>query len=194
MNSGATRLETNFYPAISKTFLRNFFIKKRKRIPLDERKRKSKKILRKLSKTSEFLKAKNVAFYFSEGAEVETQKFIEKIISQKEVYLPRTLSKGKMEFRRVDNLSEDIEKGELGIWEPKGTKTRRLISEMDIIIVPGVAFDLNGGRLGRGAGYYDCALKRAKKVCKIGLAFTEQIAERIPMTPQDVKMNKVITD
>ncbi len=65
---------------------------------------------------------------------------------------------------------------------------------MDVIVVPGVGFDRAGGRLGRGGGYYDRALRSAPKVPKIGLCFREQLVKKIPMAKRDVRVDKVISD
>jgi 5-formyltetrahydrofolate cyclo-ligase len=65
---------------------------------------------------------------------------------------------------------------------------------MDLIIVPGVAFDRKGGRLGRGAGYYDRLLRKARSVPKIGLCFREQLVRKVPMKKHDMSVDKIITD
>jgi 5-formyltetrahydrofolate cyclo-ligase len=84
----------------------------------------------------------------------------------------------------------------MGIREPKINKIyEKDIDDIDIVIVPGAGFDNKGNRLGYGAGYYDKLLSKSKKkISAIALAFEEQIAEKIPAEPHDIKVDIIITD
>ncbi len=88
----------------------------------------------------------------------------------------------------------DLQQGYGGIQEPKRSCPMSLPSQMDLIIVPGVAFDIRGYRLGRGGGYYDRLLRKAPCVPKIGLCFREQRVRKLPAAFHDVMMDSVITD
>ncbi len=176
-----------------KTFLREALLRKRKNIPLLSRRVKSRRILKKLSMIPAFNKAEHVAFYYGVDPEVETKPLLKKVLKNKKIYLPRIEPKKSLTLCRVRSLLKDLKKGTYNIMEPKISCEKRPASQMDIIIVPGVAFDKKGGRLGRGGGYYDRLLRKAKKVVKIGLCFREQIVKKVPMKARDVRMDQVIT-
>ncbi len=180
---------------LEKNTLRSELLKKRRHGSAASRLAKSKKIFLSLFADSTFQAAKHVALYCGIAPEVLTKPFLKIILKEKKVYLPKLNPKVQgMTLRRIRSISRDLVKGAYGIMEPRGACPRRHASEMDLIIVPGVAFDRQGGRLGRGAGYYDRFLAKAGKVIKIGLCFREQLLKRVPMTAHDVRMNRVITD
>lgn len=112
------------------------------------------------------------------------------------IALPRTLTQEKrLEFRRVTRLEIDLQIGAFGILEPKPSCPLVTPDEIDIIVVPGRAFDECCNRLGRGLGYYDRFLKNLpQRTLKIALAFESQIVKRIPIKPNDVRMDVVITE
>ncbi|OGX13985.1 MAG: 5-formyltetrahydrofolate cyclo-ligase [Omnitrophica bacterium RIFOXYB12_FULL_50_7] len=177
-----------------KSCLRKALLEKRKKIPLFSRHVKSCRILRKLSREPLFRKAEHVAFYYGIAPEVETKSFLKKILKDKKIYLPRIDPKKSLALCRVRSLLRDLKKNAYNIMEPKALCEKRPVSKMDIILVPGVAFDKRGGRLGRGGGYYDRLLQKARKVIKIGLCFREQIVKKVPMKAHDVRVDRVITD
>ena len=82
---------------------------------------------------------------------------------------------------------------QFGIGEPTGEEWTDLAA-VELIAVPGVAFDREGNRMGRGRGFYDRLLKSTPNAVKIGLAYNFQMLDAIPTEPHDVKMNLVITD
>lgn len=178
-----------------KALLRKALLKKRKKIPASLRHKKSRLVFKKLFHTPEFLRAAHVALYYGIVPEVATKPFLKTLLKDKKVYLPRICSgKKRMTLRQVRSLSKDLVKGPYDIMEPKLSCPERSAARIDLIIVPGVAFDLRGGRLGRGAGYYDRLLRRAGKAFKVGLCFLEQIVKKVPMTARDVRVDRVITD
>ncbi len=178
-----------------KILLRKALLIKRKKIPASLRHKKSRLVFKKLFHTPEFLRAAHVALYYGIVLEVATNPFLKTILKDKKVYLPRICSgKKRMTLRQVRSLSKDLVKGPYDIMEPKLSCPERPAAQMDLIVVPGVAFDKRGGRLGRGSGYYDRLLRKAKKVVKIGLCFREQIVKKVPMKAHDERVNKVITD
>jgi 5-formyltetrahydrofolate cyclo-ligase len=177
-----------------KIFLREALLRKRKNTSLLSRRTKSRRILRELSEEPVFRKAKHVAFYYGIESEVETSSFLRKVLKDKKLYLPRIGPKKCLTLCRVRSLSKDLRKGTYGIMEPRAVCVKALASQMDIIIVPGVAFDKQGGRLGRGGGYYDRFLRKTQKIVKIGLCFREQLVKKVPMKAHDVRMDRIITD
>ncbi|MCS3919200.1 5-formyltetrahydrofolate cyclo-ligase [Fervidibacter sacchari] len=113
-----------------------------------------------------------------------------------QVALPRTLRQEKrLEFRKVNRLDVDLQLGALGILEPKPSCPLVMPEEIELIVVPGRAFDECCNRLGRGLGYYDRFLKNLpERTLKVALAFEFQIVKRIPTKPNDVPMDVVITE
>lgn len=112
------------------------------------------------------------------------------------IALPRTIALEKrLEFRQVNRLETDLQVGTYGVMEPKTSCPLVSPDEIDIIIVPGRAYDECCNRLGRGLGYYDRFLKTLpQRTLKIALAFECQIVKRIPTKPNDVPMDVVITE
>jgi 5-formyltetrahydrofolate cyclo-ligase len=179
---------------LEKTFLRKTLLVKRKNIPLLSRHIKSRRILRRLSREPVFRRAEHVAFYYGIAPEVETKLFLKKVLKDKKLYLPAIVPKRSLALRRVRSLFKDLKQGAYNIMEPRAFCEERPADQMDVIIVPGVVFDKKGGRMGRGGGYYDRLLRKAKKVIKIGLCFREQVIGKVPMNARDVRMDRVITD
>ncbi|MFH1800418.1 MAG: 5-formyltetrahydrofolate cyclo-ligase [Candidatus Omnitrophota bacterium] len=179
---------------LEKSSLRKALLEKRRNIPRLSRHVKSRRILRTLSREPIFQRAEHVALYYGIAPEVETRPFLEKVLKNKKIYLPRIDPKRSMVLCRVRSLSRDLKKGAYNIREPRAFCKKWPARQMDIIIVPGVAFDKSGGRLGRGGAYYDRLLRKAQKAVKVGLCFREQIVKKVPMQIHDVRMDRVITD
>jgi 5-formyltetrahydrofolate cyclo-ligase len=94
--------------------------------------------------------------------------------------------------RRVKNLETDIFTGKFGVSEPLPECEEIPLDRFDLVLVPGVAFDLNGNRLGRGRGFYDRILAAASGV-KCGVAYDFQLLEKIPAEPHDAKVSFIFT-
>jgi len=93
---------------------------------------------------------------------------------------------------QIRNLSEDLLSGQFGIREPNNSCPVVPLNRLDLILVPGVAFDLHGRRLGRGKGFYDQLLADVRGTT-CGVAFDEQIVADIPMEPHDISLNCILT-
>jgi 5-formyltetrahydrofolate cyclo-ligase len=94
--------------------------------------------------------------------------------------------------RRVSNLETDIFTGKFGVSEPFDSCEEIPLDHFDLILVPGVAFDLHGHRLGRGRGFYDRILAAASGV-KCGVGYDFQLLEEIPTEPHDATVNFILT-
>jgi 5-formyltetrahydrofolate cyclo-ligase len=175
--------------------LRKEFIEKRKKIPAKERKEKSELIAEKLFSLPEFLNAKKLMIYHSFKEEVETNLIIEKAYElKKEVFIPSIQDEKNCLMNCVKIEKETEMKFDcFGICKPKKS-IKVHPKELDLIIVPGIAFDLQGNRLGWGKGFFDRFLKKCINCTFIGLSFEEQITKKIPADEMDVKMNLVITE
>ena len=132
--------------------------------------------------------ARTVLCYHSVGGEVDTIRLIERMRSDgKTVCLPAIVEKGVMEARRMDCLVP----GPYGIPCPEGPRV--LPEEIDLVVVPGLAFDLLCHRLGQGGGYYDRYLPLCRGV-KIGLAFECQVVDDLPLEAHDIQLDYVATE
>jgi len=147
----------------------------------------------------EYVAAGTLMVYLNLPGEVRTQPYLPVITEQgKQIVIPYCLG-NELELFRLGSPSE-LETGMLGIPEPRSelrllAEKRVEVSRVDLIIVPGVAFDRQGARIGRGKGYYDRLLRRARPDAPaIGLAFECQLFPILPMLPHDVHVDKVITD
>jgi 5-formyltetrahydrofolate cyclo-ligase len=165
----------------------------------EERLTKSLIIADKLFQMVEFRKAKNILFYASFDGEVETFEMMRR--SQrlgKTIGLPGIIrDKKKIIPAIVASLTSDLETGPYGIKQPKLDRAQVLTEDrLDMVIVPGVAFDKASNRLGRGGGYYDRFLgSLPSRTLKVGLAFDFQIVDSLPSQKKhDVPVSCVLTN
>ena len=142
-----------------------------------------------VEQTEEFRNSKTILAYWSLPDEVQTHDFVMKWYQKKRVLLPLVVG-DILEIRHFTGL-DCMEKGPaFGILEPrKGVVAS--IDEAHMVIVPGLAFDLNGNRMGRGKGYYDKLLK-GKEIFRVGVCFSFQVVAQVPVDNFDIPMNKVI--
>ena len=159
--------------------------------------RKSLVILDKLIRLPEFKKAQTILFYASIDGEVDTFEIMKRAQTMgKAVALPMILKNEKVLYPKlIKDLENDLEMGPYHIPQPV-EKTQSLpLTELDLVLVPGLAFDKTNQRLGRGAGYYDRFLKLLPvKTPKIGLAFDFQIFDSLPFEENDFPVTSVITN
>ncbi len=174
--------------------LRKQIKEKRTEITKEENRKKSKKIKERLLGLKEYRDAKIVLFYVSYDGEVFTHDMIKEALDDKKVVVPISNKKNcSLSLSMLENW-EDLEEGSYGILEPRKDCIKEIsIDEIDLIIVPGVAFDLNGNRLGHGKGYYDRLLEKTKAI-SIGLAFEFQIVKDIPTDGNDVPVDIIVTE
>jgi len=184
--------------------IRQEFLKKRNNLSRDEIKSKSEKIEKELFSLPEFQRAKTVMFYVSFRSEVETEKMTRNALKLKKKIVIPVVHGEKIVVSEIKNLKKELTKGSFGIKEPKKEFRRRVNQkEIDLVVVPGVVFDKRGGRLGYGRGYYDRFLRsksirsrmsRSRQCALIGLAFDLQIARKIPLVKEDMKVDKIVTE
>jgi 5-formyltetrahydrofolate cyclo-ligase len=109
------------------------------------------------------------------------------------VVLPRVEpGGGGMRLHRIDDLDADLEAGTLGIREPRRDRPVLQPGDLDLVLVPGRAFDLSGTRLGRGGGYYDRLLARTRAL-RVALLYDEQLVEAVPADEHDLPVHVLIT-
>ncbi|MCM1440335.1 MAG: 5-formyltetrahydrofolate cyclo-ligase [Roseburia sp.] len=141
-----------------------------------------------LEATAAFLMAEHILIYHSLSDELPTGNFLNKWKGSKHFYLPR-VNGVNLEILPYDESR--LESGAFHIEEPQGDNIIDPES-IDLIIVPGVAYDRKGGRLGRGKGFYDRLLSETKAT-KIGVGYEFQLFDEIPQESHDVRMDAVIT-
>lgn len=142
-----------------------------------------------------YQKARQVLLYLSKGSEVDTWEVFARAVAEgKEVYAPRCLDgEGTMGFFQVTSPQELLQ-GRFGLWEPDPRRCapwRR--REGALCLVPGIAFDRQGYRLGYGKGYYDRFLAGFSGTAA-GLCFRELALERLPRGPQDRRVDVLVTE
>lgn len=145
-----------------------------------------------LKENSHFTHAQTLLLYSALPDEVPTQVLIDELAAKgKTVLLPRVISETNMELRRYSGPA-DLQQGAFGIWEPTGELFTNY-DTIDVAIIPGMAFDAEGHRLGRGKGYYDRFLaKLSPSTYKIGLCFFWQLVDHVPTDEHDIPMDEVI--
>jgi 5-formyltetrahydrofolate cyclo-ligase len=158
-------------------------------------------ILQQLMDTKEFRNCKRIFTYVSFQSEIDTIDIIDKAFLQgKQVYVPKVEAQG-MEFYEIKSR-EGLIRSNYGILEPLGGKENRFISaatknhQMEhLMLLPGLAFDPHGNRIGYGAGYYDKYLAKhgADTFYKAALAYDFQVIESIPAKEFDIRANQIIT-
>ena len=166
-------------------------------IPEQERAAQSEKIFGRVTELKEYHNSDAILCYYSIGSEVDTHQFLDRAISDgKRVYIPRVLSKEEMRFYLYE--SEKLAVSRFGIPEPEEDPEKEFVFEKEspekcLVVMPGLSFDNDGGRLGYGGGYYDRFLAARPGMHTCAVAFGAQIREHVPTDPLDVRPQKVIT-
>ena len=138
-----------------------------------------------------FSDARTVAVFCSLGDEPETSRALSRWRAGKRIVVPR-VEGDAMQFYDYD--PSQMCPGAFGIAEPASSACACDASQIDLIIVPGVAFTASGARLGRGKGFYDKYLALpGMRASKIGVCFAHQLAAELPAEPHDVVMDRVVT-
>ena len=163
----------------------------KKAISFEEKVLRSAPIMAKLEGLDVFRNAKTVLLYWSMADEVHTHPTVRRYCDKKTILLPCV--DGDNLLLRQYTGPECMHAGEqFGIDEPTGPVFTAL-DDIDIIVVPGVAFDSKGNRMGRGRGFYDRLLATVHAY-KIGVAFNFQLFDSIPLDPHDIPMDLVISE
>ncbi len=176
-----------------KNRLRRDLLEKRRNLPQSLRQEKSALILEALLSEKVFSDALSVALYFPVNGEVDTREIFKKCVDlEKKVFFPKTLG-SDLVFLRTENI-EELTPGAFAIPEPPADAERARGDELDLILVPGVAFDFSGNRIGYGKGFYDRFLKDIPRQMRFGLAYRFQVLESVPSGETDVKTGRIITE
>lgn len=154
----------------------------------EEKESAAEEVFAQLEKTAAFLMADHILMYNSLADELPTRSFLRKWNGRKHFYLPR------VNGVNLDILPYDRTRLELGsfhIEEPTGDDTVDP-STLEMIVVPAVAYDRKGNRMGRGKGFYDRLLADTRAT-KVGVGYEFQVFDQIPVESHDIPMDLVIT-
>lgn len=153
-----------------------------------EKESAAEEVFSKLEKTAAFIMAENILMYHSLPDELQTIKFLKKWHDRKRFFLPRV---NGVNLDILPYEETRLELGSFHIEEPTGDNVAD-VNDIELMIIPAVAFDRKGNRLGRGKGFYDRLLSTSKAT-KIGVGYEFQLIDSIPTEPHDVAMDMIIT-
>jgi 5-formyltetrahydrofolate cyclo-ligase len=158
----------------------------------EERQAMSREILERLFRLPEFIESTCLMFFASFRSEVDTLPMIRKALAEgKRVVLPRVRGKDLALFE-IRDFGTDVSPGAWGIPEPC-ERMPVALDAIDLMLVPGLAFDEHGNRLGYGAGFYDRLLTVFSKMT-VGLVFEVQMVPTVPADRHDVAVKKIVTE
>lgn len=180
---------------ISKRELRALMRKAQRAHSLDECAAASEKACAAVLDMERYARAKTLLLYMAMPTEIDPSIIAEAALaSGKRVAYPRCIEGNLLELYMGDVAA--FEKNSYGILEPVPGRAQRIAAgEIDMAIVPGMAFDREKARLGHGAGYYDRLFDKLRPdAFKLGFAFSWQIADKVPTEPHDISMDSVATD
>jgi len=178
--------------------IRNKNLELRDKMSEDEVNSFSEKIISTLKKLPAFKKSNNIMLYLSFNNEVDTFRLIEYCFKHgKKVIVPFCLKEGtRIIPTEIKDVNQDLVRSSFGYMEPKGEIVKPFDKDLiDLIVIPGISFDLRCFRIGFGAGYYDRFLgKLDHKIPTVGLAYDFQIIDSVPNEYFDVPLDYVITE
>lgn len=148
----------------------------------------SEQVMERIEQLHCFRHARVVMFYYPVHHEVDLRPLLDKYKDEKTILLPVT-HHDYIELRQYIG-ADNLKKGHYGIPTPQ---TATYHGKPDLVIVPGLAFDKDLVRMGRGKGYYDKFLRKLGKVTKVGVCYDFQICDNVPWSWHDVRMDKVLT-
>jgi 5-formyltetrahydrofolate cyclo-ligase len=161
--------------------------------------RLSRQIFERLAVAPEYVTARTLMLYLDIRSEVRTRWYVPTLWEQGKTVVVPYCENGDIELFRLEQF-EDLVPGTMGVLEPQH-ELRRLeqrrvtAADLDLILIPGLAFDRHGSRLGYGKGYYDRLLHQIRPdATKVGLCFECQLFAEIPVLPHDICVDVVITE
>lgn len=181
---------------LDKRVLRERVLARRDELTADERRTKSDAICRRLVALPEVAGAATVLAFASFRSEVDTRPLIGWCLRHDvTVALPRVAGRHEMEAFVVADPAIDLVEGAWSIPEPRAGLARLAPETIDVVVVPGVAFDPHGGRIGYGGGFYDTYLRRVPvAAARIAVAFDLQVVEAVPRAAHDLAVGLVVTE
>jgi 5-formyltetrahydrofolate cyclo-ligase len=175
-----------------KSHFKKDILEKRDSLTKDDILSLSRKIQHNLEKLEQYKKAKTVMHFVSFGSEVFTHDMIKSAIAAKTVAVPKIVNH-RVEPGIIIDFDSMVPASPFGILEPMDL-VKIAPKNIEIIMVPGIVFDMKGHRLGYGLGFYDDFLEGLHKNLKVGLCFDFQVAEEVPREEHDIPVDIIVTD
>lgn len=182
---------------INKRSLRREFKELRRGMSRYDKRYADGEIARRFLESDAYAKNDRLLCYISSEIEVDTYLIVERALSDgKQVYAPKCLSGNEMRFIRISSFN-DLHRGAYGILEPDDTAENAQEykgGDNALCVVPGLSFDMSGGRLGFGMGFYDRFLSQNAQLYTVGLCYDSCIMASLPLEETDKRVKKIITE
>ncbi|HYD43385.1 MAG TPA: 5-formyltetrahydrofolate cyclo-ligase [Anaeromyxobacter sp.] len=175
-----------------KRALRSTLIAERARLSPEERAGFSRRIAERALALEAIAQARLVAVYSPLGTEVDALELVRLLGALQPVYPRAVPGSRRLEFARC--APRELVRGPLGAREPPPGARAVDPREVDVVILPGIGFSLDGHRLGRGGGYYDATLDEMPGARRVGLAFEVQLLPALPFEPHDARLDALVTE
>ncbi len=172
---------------VAKSKMRELLVQKRRMLPSAERAMFSEQVLQQLEQMHCFRDAKTVLLYYPVQNELDVLPLVKKYKREKTLLFPVSHRRGITVHPYAGN--EQMHRGKFGIPEPT---TPAYEGKIDLILVPGVAFDAKGRRLGRGGGYYDRFIKKQTHAVLVGVGYDFQLVDEVPAARHDQRVHRII--
>lgn len=177
--------------------LRSRMLEARKALAEDRRFEYSKRACHHLAGSERLAGAKAIMAFHPFGAELDILPFVEEArVRGQEVWMPLTIPSERRLIPYRYSGPQMLKQGTYGIWEPDPQIAEKAdLTKLDAVLVPGVAFDRAGGRMGYGGGYYDRFLASLdRKPFLLGVAYSMQVVEHVPVEPHDILLDAIVTE
>jgi 5-formyltetrahydrofolate cyclo-ligase len=158
-----------------------------------EKKEKSTQIMGHLNTIEHLNRASRIAIFIPLKSEPALMPWILEMHAQKKSLLAPWLNPHTHTYQLVSTDLTHLHLNTDNIQQPSPTLIQTDLNSVEVMLVPGMAFDRHGNRLGRGKGHYDTLLAQTSAI-KIGICYSEQVRSQIPIEPHDIKMDMVVTD
>jgi 5-formyltetrahydrofolate cyclo-ligase len=181
---------------MTKADQRQLALAARAHLSAEERALKSAAVWECLQTLPEYRSAARILYFVGFGTEVVTLPMIEAMLAQgKHVATPKVVAdEPDMELRQVTQPAIQLQPGTMGILEPDDTCPLLSAQDFDLILVPAVAWDLQGYRVGYGGGYYDRLLAKTEQTPRIGIGFDCQVIDQVVRTEHDLGVDALVTE
>ncbi|MED4754230.1 5-formyltetrahydrofolate cyclo-ligase [Brevibacillus choshinensis] len=177
--------------------LRSRIMEERKVLPAAERSEYSAQVCRLLAEHEQLARARAIMAFHPFGVELDILPFVEEAQTRgQEIWLPLTIPSDRRLIPYRYEGKHMLKQGVYGIWEPDPALAQEAdLSKLDAVLVPGVAFDREGGRMGYGGGYYDRFLAAlGSRPFLVGIAFSMQVIDKVPREPHDICLDGLVTE
>lgn len=181
---------------VKKEVLRKQMMKKRSNLSKAEKRIKDQSIYKQVISDKDYREADSVFVFLSFGSEINTKPILQHALDHnKRVFLPKVVG-NHLELFEIENF-ENLERSKYGILEPNAYCQGIGNCGIDFILMPGLAFDSSGGRVGYGGGFYDryiSSLPNYKDIPKVAIAYDFQILDKVPMSKYDIPVDRIIVN